>query len=693
VAKAEYMATTHKKPKNGHPRGIFRSIFICAKQELSPFGTAFVFKADNIEGQKLGTVFGIIKIEDRSENSSYITNLLTSVIKKEYFGKPHRGAEESFEAALKKANLALAELARHGALNWSGKLNFAGGALERSNLHFACLGEVSVFLARGGQVAEISKDFQEELDAETHPLKTFSNISSGKLEKGDKLIFATRDLTEIFSREELRQNTAHFSREEFPGFLEMSLEANADLAGAVVIDLADESEIRPADPLTPTIEKQKIPQFIDVIAANTRRVEKKPESYFSGAESQRNILPTSAAVSTPEETGQPSIWQKFSEISKDIFTSASEKSKRLLLRFSSFLRRVKTGEKLKSLDIRKSALTVSRFGTKTKTALSRTERYLHSLDPKIKKIILGIAGIIFLTTIIALIVASKNKQAAIPVAQPQTAPAETKPALALNDIQAKNIDSVETVANLEQENSKFALLDGTLYSISGKDKIVTKINLDSNSTEEMKSGLPGGNFGLIAAMPHLNSLFLLTEGKEVVSLTPSNKNFQTNNISLPANLAARDIRSYLTYLYVLDIGNSQILRYPRAEGGFGEGQSWLRDKIDLKNAKGISINDDLYLAESDKITAFLQGKKDSNIDFDSPQTPLSIDAIYSGPEMEFVWILDNKNHRVIRFTKDGKISAQYFNEAISDIKDFTVDEKNKTVYLLQRNSILKFSFD
>jgi len=194
-------------------------------------------------------------------------------------------------------------------------------------------------------------------------------------------------------------------------------------------------------------------------------------------------------------------------------------------------------------------------------------------------------------------------------------------------------------------------------------------------------------------MPHLKALFILTEDKKVIALTPINKNFQDNTISLPANTRARDIKSYLTYLYILDIANNQVYRYPRAEGGFGEGQAWLRSVSDLKNAKGIAINDDLYLAENEKITPYLQGKKDEKINFDSSQTPLSIDIIYSEPEMEFVYVLDSKNRRIVRYTKDGKISAQYLNESISEVKDFAVDEKNKTIYLLQGNEIKKFSIE
>ncbi|PIW93027.1 MAG: hypothetical protein COZ87_03510 [Candidatus Moranbacteria bacterium CG_4_8_14_3_um_filter_43_15] len=662
------MTHLSKKRKNGYPKGVFRDVFICSKQELSPFGTVFTFSADNIEEQKLGTIFGIIKIDDHSENSSYVANLLTSVIKKEYFSKPHRPAEESFEASLRKANLALAELARHGSLGWSGKLNFTSGALERNNLHFACLGKVSVYLLRGGQIAEISRDLEEGLDAETHPLKTFSNISSGKLEKGDKLILTTYDLSEIFSKEELRQNAAHFSREEFPGLLEMSLRANSELAGIIVIDLVDESEAKPAIVEAPLIGGEKI---------------RKIDSFVGFPEEESSAGPGALA---PGEEFRLTFRQKFPTLLKNLPAYVSDKAKRLFLKLASFFQRSSYREKTLSA--------IYSSGRKIGRGLAGAKNKFHSLEPAKKKAVLGILGGVAAIAAVALIVFwTKGKKAAEPAPQPGNVPAETQLPLALDDIEARAVENIEEVASLPQEGNRFAILGESLYAISGKNRIVTKINLDSKATEEIKSSLSSGNFGLISAMPHLKALFILTEDKKVIALTPINKNFQDNTISLPANTRARDIKSYLTYLYILDIANNQVYRYPRAEGGFGEGQAWLRSVSDLKNAKGIAINDDLYLAENEKITPYLQGKKDEKINFDSSQTPLSIDIIYSEPEMEFVYVLDSKNRRIVRYTKDGKISAQYLNESISEVKDFAVDEKNKTIYLLQGNEIKKFSIE
>ena len=101
----------------------FNDISFCNDAKLKPFLETFVQEPENISQQSLGTLFGVFEISDNSEDSSYITNYLISVIKKEYYSKPKRGTVESFEAALHKANLALSKLAEHGNVAWIGKIN------------------------------------------------------------------------------------------------------------------------------------------------------------------------------------------------------------------------------------------------------------------------------------------------------------------------------------------------------------------------------------------------------------------------------------------------------------------------------------------------------------------------------------------------------------------------------------------
>ncbi|MFA5926427.1 MAG: hypothetical protein WC831_05910 [Parcubacteria group bacterium] len=690
------MTTSVKKRKNGFLKSDFKEIFICAKNELAPFGTVFVVSAENYEQEKLGTLFGILKVSDFSADSSYVVNLLASVMKKEYFSRPERPSEESFEASLRKANLALAEIARHGSTGWAGKIDFAGGAIERSNLHFSRLGRTSVFLIRSGQIAEISRVLENEKTAEPHPLKTFTDISSGRLEKGDKLIFTTRDLLDIFSPDELRHNAARFSQEEFAGLIEASLRANTEMGGTIIVDFPREAkkadklvkkpiEFPRPEPESAIVLPKPAPAPIgsgvtisDIFAAsgNNPRGGERIHIEEKSRESERESFWNNFIVS----------FGKYYRIIAKFFAGAIQN-------FFASYQKLRLKEKTRVLFREK--VKPGHFVEKIREHSRYFSGRISGLDSKKRKIFSGavLAAVLLIIVGVLFYRNSGNEPAPAPENnQSAPQPNPTAPPT-LEDINVKNVSKPETIAEISQNTTAAALFGDSLFVIPKNSKTILKIDPNTKSVEEFSSSLGVGNFKLMASMPNLNSIFILTEDKKIVSFTPINKIFQENGIELPAGLNAKSMKAYLTYLYFLDPSANQIYRYPRAEGGFGEKQDWLKAGSDIKNTADFAINDDIFAASEDGINAYLQGKEDTNINFEKTRLPLSIDSICSEPDMEFIYVLDSKNHRVVQYSKDGKISTQYWNESISGIDNFTVDEKNKSVYLIEKNSIDKFSIE
>jgi hypothetical protein len=679
------MSQAHKKKKIEHLRGVFSQVFICASQELAPFGTAFLFSPENYEKQKLGTLFGVIKVDDHSSDSSYVVNLLTSVIKKEYFSKPERAAEESFEASLRKANLALAELARHGSLNWSGKINFAAGSVEKNTLHFSSLGNAHAFLVRSGQIAEISRELEDEKEAEPHPLKTFSDISSGKLEKEDKLIFTTGDLLEIFSKEELRHNALHFSAKEFPGLIELSLQANSSLAGAIIVDMTDEIEIEEKPENVPETKNA-----IEIIPAPQK--EKMPPVSRPSLDISKERKDHVFIKSEDEIPLKKSFVEKIFDFSKkilffiqNIFFLVNQKISIARQKMTSKERIAPSGTKDSIGNRLKNTSRNLASGAKQMSSL------LFQIIYQRKKIFRN-ASLSFLAILLIFFTYRwiNSRETAQTIVPTENIPAESSLLQVPDDIQVRQINSIQDVASFSENIIRFAILEGDIFAIPENSKSVLKINPESKSVEEMKSGIEGGNFELIAAMPHLKALFMLDGKNKIISLTPVNKIFQENNISFPDNLKAADMKTYLTYLYVLDPVAAQIYRFPRSEGGFGEKQDWLKAGSNAEEISGIALNEDLFAASKNEISAFSQGKEDPNVVFEKPKTALAIDRIYSEPDMENIYVLDNKNHRVIKYSRTGQIAAQYWNESITDINDLLVNEENKTVYLLNKKKISGF---
>ncbi|MFZ2226309.1 MAG: PP2C family serine/threonine-protein phosphatase [Candidatus Moraniibacteriota bacterium] len=247
----------------------FQNILICKKKENRPFLEILIEEPENISRKNLGILVGIFQINDYSEDSSYIVNYLISVIKKEYFAKTNRGPVENFEAALHKANLALAGLATHENINWIGHINAVCAVIEKNNLLLSVTGTASAFLLRKNALVEITENPLEEM--EISPLKTFQDVISGKIENGDKLFFTTQELFELFSLEEIKKSALKFSRENFIQFLNTALVNELDQVATLVVDVAEVEELE-ASSSTPA----KTPAF-NAFSQAAFRASKKPK--------------------------------------------------------------------------------------------------------------------------------------------------------------------------------------------------------------------------------------------------------------------------------------------------------------------------------------------------------------------------------------------------------------------------------
>jgi len=163
----------------------------------------FLYEPENIEEASLG---GLYMVAEMTTNSSsfHLINLLSSIIKREYYSLPHRGPTESLEAGLKKANSTLSDVANQGNLSWLGKLHFICAAIKDKDIFLTQTGSAQAYLCREGELISITKKIVP-LNEKPHPAKTFQSVISGKIEPSDKIIFGTPSIFDFFSPSGLAQ--------------------------------------------------------------------------------------------------------------------------------------------------------------------------------------------------------------------------------------------------------------------------------------------------------------------------------------------------------------------------------------------------------------------------------------------------------------------------------------------------------
>ena len=218
-----------------------REIVFC-KEEENSFCDIFIYEPENVEEQKLGNLYIVGEIVNFSDSSSYLVNLLASIIKKEFYSKPKRPTIESLEAGLHKANAALSGLAEQGNVDWIGNLNMICGAYKENELYFSHVGGVKTLLVRDGQITDIGKNIVKE--EKPHPFKTFANIASGEIEKNDLILLSTPEFFNIFSLEKIRQLSSSLDINELTETVYDAIEQeeNITTVGLLVMKIGNEKQ-------------------------------------------------------------------------------------------------------------------------------------------------------------------------------------------------------------------------------------------------------------------------------------------------------------------------------------------------------------------------------------------------------------------------------------------------------------------
>jgi hypothetical protein len=164
----------------------------------------FCYEPENIEEASLGNLYMVAELT-ADEDSSHLINLISSLIKREYYSSAHRGPLDSLEASLKKANMTLKELTSKGNLEWLGKLHFICAAINKEqDLFLSQSGNAQAYHYREGSLTNITKKIVPP-PAKPHPAKTFQSVIAGKIEPTDKLFFATPKLFEFFDVQGFKQ--------------------------------------------------------------------------------------------------------------------------------------------------------------------------------------------------------------------------------------------------------------------------------------------------------------------------------------------------------------------------------------------------------------------------------------------------------------------------------------------------------
>jgi hypothetical protein len=811
-------------------------ILVINNPSLKPYIELFEYAPENIYQKPLGTLIGFFEIKEYSEQSAYVVNFLTSVLKKEYYTNPRRSVTESFDSALHKVNLALSEVAKHGNVQWIGKLHASICVLEKNAIHFTVAGNAKIFLNRKQTLTDIGEGLSSE-ENEPHPLKTFINVSSGRIEKEDRLIITCEDIFHILKLSDLNKNLQRLTKQQFVQFLKTALSNELEMIATIVTDfeevkkktaikafeestdpleeevinvfsekafpgkiaakkiekesnLEDESTLQtdytdkktghiyiqggaPPDEISQAqhyleIAMEKVSDAWQVSKNSFRRnyvllkkqLKKKIEQSKIKAQLQREnfkekkrlenerleVIAEQERLKAAEierlefesqqvtqleqntEKTQPFIEKKklaevinlkekklpvkeeyvedmivnnieeevseFQSIQEDnntleeasdhlsdhLFENMKVISKKTTSTVSSILGSLKNLKKPSADFLGKAAEKINFKELKTVPHLSKLRKLFHSMTSSQKRnAVLALIAIFVIPFFIAKWL-NRPKPATI---KDLSKVEITQTEKLSNEKNIKFINSnSKAISNSEINNVLFA--DGSVIASTKKSLIVSK----DGKQNEYQFPAEVGQTVRMTYMADLSMVLILTDQNKVLSFTVNNSKFAQNNIDLASNSSARLIGTYLTYLYVLDPSSNQIVRYPRAEGGFGGKTNWLKETVSFDGVSDMTIDENIYVVQSNQIIRFFKGKKQA-LTLENSNTPIHFSRIYTGIDLTSLYVLDAQNSRLIQYDKTtGAIISQFYNEALKNGSALAVDEKNKTAYVVTNEGLI-----
>ena len=172
-------------------------------------------------------------------------------------------------------------------------------------------------------------------------------------------------------------------------------------------------------------------------------------------------------------------------------------------------------------------------------------------------------------------------------------------------------------------------------------------------------------------------------GEKLVRFDLDKKEF-LSDINL--NTSTKDFSLYNGTLYFL---NSQTLRKAQltSEGASSPTNYLTTASLELGGAKGVSVDGFVWVLTKEGLLKLSRGAREdfslSGLEksFSDPQ------AIFSGENTNFLYIIDKANSRVVAIEKTGSYYAQYITPQLETVTTILVDESKNRLYLGGKDKI------
>lgn len=713
------------------------------------FLTCQVYEPVDPEQASAGKVFSQIEILNPWFPTSQIGQTVINTLIREYYRASNSSDLVNFENAIKKVNEALAQIAQNGETEWIGKFSGILMLVNGQNIHIAQTGQSRAYLFRGSKINHITEGLAHS--EAPHPLKTFTNLTSGVLQQDDKIIIGNSTLFEVFSPSELRIPATSYRPMACAIEIARGLKRRSARSGnAVILELTTKEELAnlPPEQKVDTIYLDKsgfdllyaIKSGFALIAPSLNTVRRLFTNALSASKKTLSPKIKNGIASSRESIG--AIANKDAEA----LSNARERSDDDALDKSA----LKTDETvaveapeniLKKVNIYKRANDSKKMFSKMK---NKFRRFLISSGfySKNKSRMIMAAIVVFVIILLSSIAIGlnvrngiiKDKDLQTKSTKITSLSGEASSALAKNQVD-------QAIARFQKINSLFEEIKGTKYeqSISETvDKSRQKLNelikltssakiseYDTNENAKALLGINGSlfyinrtdgifskdkssaNFEILInqqlqsdaissiGLDNSDKIAFLLEDKKLQIADIKNKTIKEQSLDLEGGSI---IKQYLNNLYVLDTDNNQIWRSIDENGAYSQVGRYIRDETVIAGYIDMAIDGSIFLLNDGcEVLKLSRGQKDGQFTVNTPDSQEGMSGcrqIITSPDQDTIFIAQLKDGetRIIETDKSGNFIRQFVISEIGTFEKVIVNNKEKKIFIQSGPKIFEYGF-
>lgn len=623
---------------------------------------SFIIEPKNSFEKRVGSLYLAGEITHALPKSKDFLKEVAENIKKRYYSLSAKGSEKALTQTLKDLNDFFSEEVKKENVSWLGNLNFSILSIKKDSLIFTKTGDMKILLIRGGQVTDIGRNLNLE-GIDPYPVKVFFNVASGSLAENDMILVLTKDVFEFMKEKRVLNGLANLrdiDEKKIKQALPHSLFTKGDgskVSGLSLIFLIkkEKNSLPLTFKLNPNPTKDLFSPVIKPIKSSFQKLKEVkllPKRKLSLPKVKNPFV--SLKLPTPKS---PSI-EKFKKVSP---------RKRKIILVSGFIALLLIGYfAFKGTEEKREK--------EIKVAFERIEEKVSQAED-------------------FLIIHEKEqadrlfKEAFKEIAPLAEEDSSINPSIiSLKETIQRNLEKLnkveilkdpEILLELTQETNKIIYSSGGIYLDNGS-------QIDIKTKEEKKFDLKIEAMDSNSKTPLAskdNTIFFYQEGWNEKALKSPDFDFNYDLFS-----------SYLFNLYFLEKESCQIVKHSYLNSfRWGSAKKWNNDlEKKCQNPKSITIDGSIWILNEDNtITRYYTGDFQEKLTLDLFPFIEDLTEIKTKASVNFLYLLEPSNNRLIIINKDGTIFKQFQSEKFNNLKSFAVSEDGKTLYLLNNFTIYR----